>query len=104
MDSADTSIISRAYEDAFEALHPVDIAAVRRARAEALRALRQHLLTLSGTQQQIADRLGIKQPQLNRLLRGEASAISLDGIVKIAARTGLRVRVELLLSEAAGAR
>lgn len=101
MDTADASTISRSYEDAFEAIHPADVAAVRRARAEALRALRQYLQTLSGTQQQIADQLGIKQPQLNRLLRGEASAISLDNVTKIAARAGLRVRVELLPSETA---
>lgn len=96
MDTVDASTISQAYEDAFEAIHPADVAAVHRARAEALRSLRRCLLSLPGTQQQIAERLGLKQPRLNRLLRGEMSAISLDNIVKIAARAGLRVRVELL--------
>ncbi|MAY25599.1 MAG: hypothetical protein CMK02_04780 [Polycyclovorans sp.] len=87
--------ISGPYEDAFEALYPPDQAALKRTRAYALRALRQHLSSMPGTQQQIADQLGIQQPRLNLLLRGDSASISLDNMVKLAARAGLRA--ELIL-------
>ncbi len=87
--------ISGPYEDAFEALYPPDQAALKRTRAYALRALRQHLSSMPGTQQQIADQLGIQQPRLNLLLRVDSASISLDNMVKLAARAGLRA--ELIL-------
>lgn len=87
--------ISGPFEDAFAALYPPDEAAVKRTRAYALRALRQHLSTLPGTQQQIAEQLGIQQPRLNLLLRGDAASISLDSVVKLAARAGLQAELTL---------
>lgn len=85
--------ISPDYEDAFEALYPPDVAQLRRARALAMRDLRAELRALDGTQQQIADRLGIKQPRLSKILRGDAAAISLDNLVQLAARVGLRAEL-----------
>ena len=85
--------ISPDYEDAFAALYPPDVAQLRRARALAIRDLRTALRALDGTQQQIADRLGIKQPRLNKILRGDAAAISLDNLVQLAARVGLRAEL-----------
>ena len=90
-----TEVISGSYEDAFEALYPPDQAALKRTRAYALRSLRQHLSSMPGTQQQIADQLGIQQPRLNLLLRGDSASISLDNIVKLAARAGLRAELNL---------
>lgn len=95
MNGSSRTAISRSYEDAFEALYPPDQAALKRTRAYALRALRQHLSSIPGTQQQIADQLGIQQPRLNLLLRGDSASISLDNIVKLSARAGLRA--ELIL-------
>lgn len=85
--------ISADYEDAFSALYPPDVAQLRRARAFAMRDLRAALRALDGTQQQIADRLGIKQPRLNKILRGDAAAISLDNLVQLAARVGLHAEL-----------
>lgn len=85
--------ISPDFEDAFAALYPPDVAQLRRARALAMRDLRAELRALDGTQQQIADRLGIKQPRLNKILRGDAAAISLDNLVQLAARIGLRAEL-----------
>lgn len=85
--------ISPDFEDAFAALYPPDIAQLRRTRALAMRALRAELRTLDGTQQQIADSLGIKQPRLNKILRGDAAAISLDNLVQLAARVGLHAEL-----------
>lgn len=95
MNANASGAISGPYEDAFEALYPPDQAALKRTRAYALRALRQHLSSMPGTQQQIADQLGIQQPRLNLLLRGDSASISLDNMVKLAARAGLRA--ELIL-------
>ena len=85
--------ISPDFEDAFGALYPPDVAQLRRARALAMRDLRAELRALDGTQQQIADKLGIKQPRLNKILRGDAAAISLDNLVQLAARVGLRAEL-----------
>mgnify|MGYP003147029054 FL=1 len=85
--------ISPDYEDAFAALYPPDIAQLRRTRALAMRDLRAELRALAGTQQQIADRLSIKQPRLNKILRGDAAAISLDNLVQLAARVGLHAEL-----------
>ncbi|WP_420464992.1 XRE family transcriptional regulator [Panacagrimonas sp.] len=97
----DDLALSVPYEDAFDALNPPDVAQVKRVRAHALRALRQLLLELPGTQQEVAAQLGIKQPRLNRILRGEESAVSLDNLVLLAARAGLRTSVVI---EAGGRR
>lgn len=85
--------ISPDYEDAFAALYPPDVAQVRRARALAMRDLRAELRALGSTQQQIADRLGIKQPRLNKILRGDVAAVSMDNLVQLAFRAGLRAEV-----------
>ena len=85
--------ISADFEDAFAALYPPDVAQLRRARALAMRDLRAELRALDGTQQQIADRLGIKQPRLNKILRGDAAAISLDNLAQLAARVGLHAEL-----------
>ena len=85
--------ISPDFEDAFAALFPPDVAQLRRARALAMRDLRAELRALHGTQQQIADKLGIKQPRLNKILRGDAAAISLDNLAQLAARVGLHAEL-----------
>ena len=90
---AGDNAISRTYEDAFAALYSPDVAQLKRTRALAMRAIRKQLEALPGTQHQVAAQLGIKQPRLNKILRGEADAISLDNLVLLAARAGLRAEV-----------
>jgi len=43
------------------------------------------------TQTEVAGRLGLTQPRLNALLRGKIEQFSLDALVNIATRAGLRV-------------
>jgi predicted XRE-type DNA-binding protein len=45
------------------------------------------------TQAQAAKRLGITQPRLNALLKGRIGLFSLDALVNIASRAGLKVRL-----------
>ena len=93
MEMTGDNVISNPYEDAFDALYTADVAQLKRTRAFALRAIRKQLEAMPGTQHQVAAQLGIKQPRLNKILRGEADAISLDNLVLLAARAGLRAEV-----------
>ncbi len=47
------------------------------------------------TQAAAAKRVGITQPRLNALLRGKFNEFSLDALVTIAARAGLRVELKI---------
>jgi predicted XRE-type DNA-binding protein len=42
-----------------------------------------------------AKRLGITQPRLNDLLRGRVDKFSLDALVELAARAGLKVSLQI---------
>jgi len=47
------------------------------------------------TQAQAARRLGITQPRLNDLLQGKISKFSLDTLMTLATRAGLKVKIEV---------
>ena len=47
------------------------------------------------TQARAARRLGITQPRLNDLLHGKINKFSLDTLLTLATRAGLKVRIEL---------
>ena len=47
------------------------------------------------TQQEAANLLGITQPRLNQLLKGKISLFSLDALVNIAVRAGLRIELRV---------
>jgi predicted XRE-type DNA-binding protein len=47
------------------------------------------------TQREAAALLGITQPRLNQLLRGRIDRFSLDALVNMLARAGLRVRLSV---------
>jgi predicted XRE-type DNA-binding protein len=47
------------------------------------------------TQAQAARRLGITQPRLNDLLRAKINKFSLDTLLMLAARAGLKVKIEV---------
>ena len=81
------------FEDAFAACFDPGEAAMRRARAEALRSLRAQVSTWAGTQTDHAVRLGITQPRYSKLMRGDEHRFTLDHLVKIAARAGLNMHV-----------
>ncbi|MGH8308093.1 MAG: helix-turn-helix domain-containing protein [Gammaproteobacteria bacterium] len=68
-----------------------EAAANMKIRAELLIALQESVQRQKGTQASKAERLGITQPRLNDLLRGRIDKFSLDALVNIASRAGLRV-------------
>ena len=47
------------------------------------------------TQQEAAKMLGITQPRLNQLLKGKISLFSLDALVNMLAKAGLRVSMKV---------
>lgn len=55
--------------------------------------LGQHIKAKGWTQKEAAKRLGVSQPRISNLLRGQSSLFSLDSIVAMIARAGLRVDV-----------
>ncbi|MCY4131722.1 MAG: XRE family transcriptional regulator [Nitrospira sp.] len=66
-----------------------------RERATLMTALRDHVLQRTGTQAEKAEALGITQPRLNDLLKGRIDKFSLDALVSLAQKAGLRVNVNV---------
>ncbi|MGH8414099.1 MAG: helix-turn-helix domain-containing protein [Gammaproteobacteria bacterium] len=76
--------------DLFEA----DQAAELVIRAELLRGL-QHWLERAGTQTAAAEVLGVNQARVSDIKHGKINAFSLDLLVRLAARAGLRPALSL---------
>jgi predicted XRE-type DNA-binding protein len=82
----------KSFKSVWNALEDTEeLAANMKARAEVMIALQERIRSRSGTQAQRARELGITQPRLNDLLRGRVDKFSLDALVSLAARAGLRV-------------
>ncbi len=58
-------------------------------------ALRKHIQQLAGTQAEKAEALDITQPRLNDLLKDRSDKFSLDALVSLAKKAGLRVSVNV---------
>ena len=72
-----------------------EAAANMKVRAELMIALQERVKRQAGTQSDKATRLGINQPRLNDLLRGRIGKFSLDALVNLASRAGLRVNLQV---------
>ncbi|MCY3955946.1 MAG: XRE family transcriptional regulator [Nitrospira sp.] len=66
-----------------------------RERVALMTALREHIQQRTGTQAEKADVLGITQPRLNDLLKSRVEKFSLDALVLLAQKAGLRVNVNI---------
>jgi predicted XRE-type DNA-binding protein len=64
-------------------------------RAEVMVRLEQHLKAQGWTQAEAAKRLGVTQPRVSRLIRGRWEDFSLDMLLTLAARAGLKPEVRL---------
>ena len=58
-------------------------------------AIKETVRSWNTTQAQAARRLGITQPRLNDLLHGKINKFSLDTLMTLAARAGLRVKLNV---------
>lgn len=64
-------------------------------RAEVMIRMEQHLKAKGWTQAEAAKRLGITQPRVSRLTRGQWQDFSLDMLLTLAARAGLHPKLRL---------
>jgi predicted XRE-type DNA-binding protein len=64
-------------------------------RAEVMIRLEQHLKAQGWTQAEAAKRLGVTQPRVSRLIRGRWEDFSLDMLLTLAVRAGLKPEVRL---------
>jgi len=64
-------------------------------RAEVMIRMELHLKAQGWTQAEAARRLGITQPRVSRLIKGQWKDFSLDMLLTLAARAGLEPQVRL---------
>jgi predicted XRE-type DNA-binding protein len=64
-------------------------------RAEVMIRMEQHLRAQGWTQAEAAKRLGITQPRVSRLIKGQWKDFSLDMLLTLAARAGLEPHLRL---------
>jgi predicted XRE-type DNA-binding protein len=64
-------------------------------RAEVMIRLEQHLKAEGWTQAEAAKRLGVTQPRVSRLMQGKWQDFSLDMLLTLAARAGLKAELTL---------
>jgi len=70
-------------------------AEVMKLRAEVMIRTAQQLKARGWTQAQAARELGITQPRVSRLIKGKIEDFSLDMLLTLAARAGLRPQLQL---------
>ena len=64
-------------------------------RSDLLIAIAERVRSWNVTQAEAARRLDVTQPRLNELLRGRIANFSLDALVSLADRAGLKVRLDI---------
>jgi predicted XRE-type DNA-binding protein len=80
----------------FHDLFDADRAAELAMRAELLRGLQAWLAESRATQTAAAADLGVTQARVSDIKRGKIESFSLDLLVRLAARAGLRPRIKLV--------
>ena len=84
------------YRSVWDALEDTPEAAENmKIRATLLLALQDYVFGLDVTQVEAAQRLGITQPRLNDLLRGRIDKFSLDALVNLLYKAGMRLAIEV---------
>jgi predicted XRE-type DNA-binding protein len=84
------------FASVWDAIEPSGAAAASmKARANLMHAIGDAVAAWDTTQAAAAKRLGLTQPRMNDLLRGRIAKFSLDALIDLATRAGLKVRVEV---------
>jgi len=86
----------KTYENVWDALtdSPEESAAMT-ARSELMMAITDVVESWGKTQAEAARRLGITQPRLNDLLKGRIDKFSLDMLLTLASKAGLKVEIRI---------
>jgi predicted XRE-type DNA-binding protein len=87
--------VTPAGRSVFRDLFPPEEAAELEIRATLLRGLQEWLAASGKTQAAVAKQLEVTQARVSDIKHGKINAFSVDLLVKLAARAGLRPRVEL---------
>jgi predicted XRE-type DNA-binding protein len=87
---------TRTFASVWDALEdsPED-AATMTMRSDVMIAITAKVRSWNTTQARAARRLGITQPRLNDLLHGKINKFSLDTLMTLATRAGLRVKIDV---------
>jgi predicted XRE-type DNA-binding protein len=64
-------------------------------RAELMMKIEDYVRVSGMTQVEAAKRLGLSQPRLNDLLRGKIDKFSLDALVNMLAKAGMRIEMKV---------
>jgi predicted XRE-type DNA-binding protein len=70
-------------------------AATMKIRSDVMIAINDTIRAWDTTQAQAASRLGVTQPRLNDLLQGKINKFSLDTLLTLAGRVGLKVKINI---------
>jgi predicted XRE-type DNA-binding protein len=89
-------MIGQVFETVWDAIEsdPAEAAKLR-TRSDLMSALTAHIKAQKWTQAKAAEYLGIAQPQVSDLMRGKLSRFSLDSLVMLVARAGLKLSVKV---------
>jgi predicted XRE-type DNA-binding protein len=87
---------TRTFANVWDALEdsPED-AATMTMRSNVMIAIKDQVRRWDTTQARAARRLGITQPRLNDLLHGKINKFSLDTLMTLATRAGLKVKIDV---------
>ena len=87
---------ARAFANVWEAIEdsPEEAAAMTM-RSNVMSVIKEKVHGWNTTQARAARRLGITQPRLNDLLHGKINKFSLDALLILATRAGLKVRIDV---------
>ena len=92
----------KAFANVWDALSDdAEEAASMSARSEVMSAISDVVAGWNATQAEAARRLGITQPRLNDLLKGKIDKFSLDALLTLARRAGLKVKIKIKIGVAA---
>ena len=98
--SPEDFIVHGPYENVWDALEDDPVERARRKLLSDLSIrLELHIRQMGWTQKEAASHLGVTQPRISDLVRGKLSVLSIDSLVDLLTRAG--VRIELHYSKAA---
>jgi predicted XRE-type DNA-binding protein len=87
---------ARTFSNVWDALEDSpEEAATMTMRSNVMIAINENVRGWNTTQARAARRLGITQPRLNDLLHGKINKFSLDALLTLATRAGLRVKIDV---------
>jgi predicted XRE-type DNA-binding protein len=87
---------ARTFANVWDALEDnPEAAATLTLRSDVMIAINKAVRSWNTTQARAARRLGITQPRLNDLLHGKINKFSLDTLLTLATRAGLKVRIHV---------